>query len=407
MIRIALMSDIHFGKYSRTSEFSVPGEVIQDENRGAVSLQDGLQRILKDMKVEYMFIAGDLTSVASPQEFHYCEEKIISIADEIGVMHDHILCCLGNHDVDRNITKISDSAIKEAKSEEVKRVIKEKYNLIAANCANSNLEKLSIPRNFSGSIPFTGVFQEKQFIVFILNSGWQCAHDQDYPHGKLTSGQINWLNEKTTKFKDDTRIKIVLVHHHPFKYTYPLPTQDISEIEEGSEFMDIIKEKGIDIVIHGHRHHPIAKTIQIGSGTKPISLICAGSLSVNSSHRNNGEIPNTMHVLEIDENEKNFVLYSYKYSGSEGWKKLEYCNETPLDYRMKLGKIFTKEQIDEAILNLPTDEAIPISWETLDESLQYITCSELNSKIQSLLSAKYKIIGRFPNEVIFLKKEGA
>ena len=95
MIRIALMSDIHFGKFSRTSEFSVPGEVIQDENRGAVSLQDGLIRILKDMAVEYIFIAGDLTSVASPQEFHYCEEKIISIADKISVPHDHILCCLG------------------------------------------------------------------------------------------------------------------------------------------------------------------------------------------------------------------------------------------------------------------------------------------------------------------------
>ena len=405
MIRIALMSDIHFGKFSRTSEFSVPGEVIQDENRGAVSLQDGLIRILKDMAVEYIFIAGDLTSVASPQEFHYCEEKIISIADKISVPHDHILCCLGNHDIDRNITKISDLAIKEAKSGEVAKVIKQKYNLIAASCANSNLEKLSLSKENSGPIPFTGVYEEERFIVFVLNSGWQCAHDQDYPHGKLTFEQLNWLSEMTTKYREDTRIKIVLVHHHPFKYTYPLPTQDISEIEEGSEFMDIINAKGIDIVIHGHRHHPIAKTIQIGSGTKPITLICAGSLSVNSSHRNNGEIPNTMHILEIAENEKKFVLYNYKYTGSEGWKELEFCNETPLDYKMKLGKIFTKEQIDEAVLKLPTDEATPISWEMVDESLQYITYKELNSKLQSLLSSKYKIIGAFPKEVIFLKKE--
>ncbi|MCM1154401.1 MAG: metallophosphoesterase [Roseburia sp.] len=405
MIRIALMSDIHFGKFARTSEFSVPGEPIQDENRGAVSLQVGLVKTLKDMAVEYIFIAGDLTSVASPQEFHYCEEKIISIADEIGVAHEHILCCLGNHDIDRNITKISDTVIAGTELEEVANVIKEKYNLIAASCATSNFEKLSLAEKDSGPAPFSGMYEEERFIVFVLNSGWQCAHDQDYPHGKLTSGQLEWLNQITAKYKSDPRIKIVLVHHHPFKYTYPLPTQDISEIEEGSEFMDIMNVQGIDIVVHGHRHHPIAKTIQIGSGTKPITLICAGSLSVNAPHRNNGEIPNTMHILELNEDDKSIVLYNYKYTGSEGWTKLKFCNETPLDYKMKLGKIFTKEEIEEAILKLPENNSIPISWEKIDESLQYITHKELNDKLQSLLSSKYKIVGAFPEEVFFLKKE--
>lgn len=404
MIRIALMSDIHFGRFSRTSEFSVPGEVIQDENRGAVSLQDGLIRILKNMEVEYIFIAGDLTSVASPQEFHYCEEKIIFIADEIGVPHDHILCCLGNHDIDRNITKISDLVIKETTSEEVEKVIREKYNLIAASCVNNNFEKLSLRGESAGPAPFTGVYEEERFVVFILNSGWKCVHDQDYPHGKLDFEQIKWLRNITEKYENDTRVKIILVHHHPFKYTYPLPTQDISEIEEGSEFMDIVNEKGIDIVIHGHRHHPIAKTMQIGSGGKPITLICAGSLSVNSSHRNDGDIPNTMHILEIDENKKNTVLYNYKYTGSEGWKELKFCNETPLDYKMKLGKIFSKEQIEGAVLKLPTEGTTPISWDGVDECLQYITFDELNSKLKSMLSSKYKIIGAFPEEVIFLKK---
>lgn len=404
MIRIALMSDIHFGKFSRTAEFSVPGEDIQDENSGAVSLQEGMVRILKNMAVEYIFIAGDLTSVASPQEFHYCEEKIIAIADEIGVSHEHILCCLGNHDIDRNITKISDAVITEMNSEAVAKVIREKYNMIAASCANSNLEKICLSKEYLGPAPYSGVYEEDRFVVFILNSGWYCAHDQDYPHGKLATSQLIWLKEIASKYKEDSRIKIVLVHHHPFKYTYPLPVQDISEIEEGSEFMDIMNEKGIDIVVHGHRHHPIAKTIQIGSGTKPITLICAGSLSVNSSHRNDGEIPNTMHILELNEEEKTMVLYNYKYTGSEGWKELKFCSETPLDFKMKLGKIFAKEQIDEAIQKLPTDEVKPIAWEDVDECLQFITYKELNDKVKSMLSSKYKIIGTFPEEVIFLKK---
>ena len=92
MVRIAILSDIHFGKFSRTLELAVPGENIQDENRGAASLTDGMIEILKEMAVEYIFIAGDLTSVASPQEFHYCEEKLNDIAERVGVGIERVIC---------------------------------------------------------------------------------------------------------------------------------------------------------------------------------------------------------------------------------------------------------------------------------------------------------------------------
>lgn len=401
MVRIAILSDIHFGKFSRTLELAVPGENIQDENRGAASLTDGMIEILKKMAVEYIFIAGDLTSVASPQEFHYCEEKLNDIAERVGVGIERVICCLGNHDIDRNITKISDSVLKNDTNEEVVKIIREKYNLIAAGCANSNLERIVLDKKNEGPAPYSGIYEEKRFIVFILNSGWQCTHDQEYPHGKLTEKQLKWLDDVTESFKDDERMKIALVHHHPFKYTYPLPAQDISVIEEGSEFMDIVNKNGIDIVIHGHRHHPIAKTIQLGSGKKPITLICAGSFSVNAQHRNNGEIPNTMHILELNDKSRESILYNYKYTAAEGWQGLGFCKETPLDYKMKLGKIYTNDQIREEIMKLPS-LASPLSWDNLDEKLQYITYEELNSMLKQELSENYKMIGKFPSEVYLL-----
>ena len=407
MIRIGLISDIHFGKFSRTEEFAVPGETVQDRNQGAVSLQGGLIKIFKDMCVNYLFITGDLTSVASPQEFHYCEEKIISIADESGIACDHILCCLGNHDIDRNITKICDSIITEDTLEEVAILIKQKYNLIAANCATTNLEKLVIKENNMGPVPYSGVHEENDFIVFLLNSAWNCTHDQNFPHGKLSESQLEWFKEASSLFKDDPRIKFVLLHHHPFKYSYPVPSLDVSELEEGSEFMDIVKKNKIDIIIHGHRHHPIAKTVQIDSGTNPITLICAGSLSVNSEHRNNGDIPNTMHILELDEKSRSYILYNYKYTSSEGWGPLNFCNETPLDHKMRLGKLFTIEQIEDAIRKIPLNEDGLILWENLDPCLQYITYNELNSMIIELLSSEYKIVGKFPDDVVFIKRSNS
>lgn len=403
MTRIALISDIHFGKFSRTKEFSVPGEVLQDKSQGAVSLQDGLIKIFKEMCVNYLFIAGDLTSVASPQEFHYCEEKIIFIADEVGIPYNHILCCLGNHDVDRNITKICDSVIREETGEEVAKLIRQKYNLIAANCATTNLETLIMRGKDMGPAPYSGVYEEDKFIVFLLNSAWNCAHNQDFPHGKLSANQLKWFENVSDLFRDDLRIKFVLLHHHPFKYTYPIPSQDISELEEGSEFMDIVRKNKIDIIIHGHRHHPIAKTIQVDSGTNPVTLICAGSLSVNSEHRNGGDIPNTMHILELEENSRSYVLYNYKYTSSEGWVPLIFTNAAPLDHKMKLGKLFTIEQIEDAIRKIPMNGKEFVLWDDLDTCLQYITYNELNSRISQLLSNEYKIAGKFPDEV-FLKK---
>lgn len=406
MVRIAVISDIHFGIFSRTTEFAVPGQSVQDETKGEVSLKEGLIDILKEMHVEYLFIAGDLTSVASPQEFYYCKKNLISIADEVGIAHDKILCCLGNHDIDRNITKISDEAIGMGVWQEVEEVIREKYNLIAAKCAITNMESLAMPKGNFGPAPYSGIYDQDEFIVFVLNSGWLCAHDQDYPHGKLEERQLAWFEKVSDLYKNDQRTKFVLLHHHPFKYSYPIPSQDISMLEEGSEFMDIVKKNKINIVIHGHRHHPIAKTIQIDSGTSPLVLVCAGSLSVNSAHRNNGEIPNTMHILELNEADKAVVLYNYKYLGIEGWRQIEFCNQTPLDYKMKLGKIFSKEQIEAAIKNLPNGEKEAYQWDELDECLQYIVCNELNSRIENTLSDAYKIVGKFPNNVVFLKKEG-
>ena len=49
MIKLALISDIHCGKYSRTTDFSVEGEPIQDETIGGKSLKESLIGILKKL----------------------------------------------------------------------------------------------------------------------------------------------------------------------------------------------------------------------------------------------------------------------------------------------------------------------------------------------------------------------
>ncbi|MGN1137133.1 MAG: metallophosphoesterase family protein [Oscillospiraceae bacterium] len=398
-MNIALISDIHFGKFSRTAEFSVPGEAIDDdETCGASDFKTGLIDVLKKKKVEYIFVAGDLTSIGSPQEFYYCEKKILEIASEIGLPQDRIILSMGNHDIDRKVYEIYKQYDHTKLPNYVVDLMKGKYQGAAANISVISLEQLGMESKCA-SIPFTGVIQNERFIVFILNSSWLCSSDQEYPHGKLDSKQLNWLKNQLIEFEMDTRIKIILMHHHPILYSYPTPSPDVSMIEEGSELMNLAGRYGINLILHGHRHHPTVKTMQERGWKNPITIICAGSLSVNARHRNYGEIPNTLHIIDLDKGPDEFVLYNYEYSTAQGWHPLSNDSpSTPMDGEMWLGKIFSPDEVKETLLNLFKDGKFPIKWDELPNELKHIQCKALNECINDLFSNEYNICGTFPKE---------
>lgn len=403
MSRIAILSDIHFGKFSRTSSFAVPGEENQDRSKEVHPLEEGLIELLNKMEPKYFFIAGDLTSLGNPQEFYYCEDKIISIANKVGVEQKNIICVLGNHDIDWNISRLGD--VEEGKENELTELIKSKYQRIAANCAKINMDRLGLDYDQKGPAPFSGVIEREEFIVFVLNSGWYCTHDQKFSHGKLEQAQLQWFEGVASNYKTDNRKKIILMHHHPFNYSYPIPGIDISTVEEGPEIMKIAVDKGIDIIIHGHRHHPHVKTIQIGSDVKPITMICSGSLSVNHEHRNKGEIPNTVHFLDIDQDQEYYIVHNFKFTEASGWEPIEkYCKETPLDPVMKVGKIFSPDIIKRAMEKYINCDNQQLRWEDLEECLQFLLFKELNDKFLEILKATHDVVGTFPQKVVLLKK---
>lgn len=397
MSKIALISDIHFGRLSRTKEFSVPGEakeILQAENEK--SLRDGLTNILGEQQVEYLFVAGDLTSYGSPQEFRHCELEILRIASNSGIERDNIVISLGNHDTDWKITDLYTKHINEDLT--TQKHIKDSYMRIASFSSLYSMIDLKGKYTIKGNESFSGVVEKDDFIVFVLNSGFECTREESY--GKLSRSQLNWLEENIKKYEEDSRWKIVLLHHHPFDYSFPTPYRDTSKLCEGPEFLDIVGKSDINLVIHGHRHHPKAKTI-IESGWKSyVTFICSGSLSVNASHRSNGEIPNTFHIVELYENSKELDLYTYRYSGSEGWFNNKYDINAPLDSIMKLGKIYSDEQIAEAILGLPKNKVI--KYEDLNEKLKFSLANEINSKLKSIY--KNKVIGDIPQS-IYIKED--
>ena len=406
MTRIAILSDIHFGKFARCETFAVPGEAIQDNSAGDLPLEDGLVDLMQEMNPQYIFLAGDLTSIGEPQEFWYCERKIVSIADQVGINHGNIICCLGNHDINWNISGIANQKIKEGTVEEVAKVIKAKYENMAATSAINCLDEFEAPSGEKkGPAPYTGIYESDNFIVFVLNTGVLCIKEQAYPHGKLSIEQLDWFKKESEAKKNISKVKIVLMHHHPINYAYPVPTQDISVLEEGPEFVDIAIKNGINIVIHGHRHHPRVETVQRNSGG-PITFICAGSLAVNTMHRKNGEIPNTVHFLDIERERDFYVLHNFKYTGLEGWKPMICSRVTPLAQVMNVGKIIPEKEINKSIDAYKDSPRafIKIEWEQIDDCLKFMTYDSLNNKLRERLNDVYNINGRFPESVMLTKK---
>ncbi len=405
MTRVAVLSDIHFGQMARTNYFAAPGEKIKDYSSGDMSLGDGLINLMNSMKPEYFLVAGDLTSAAEPQEFFFCEKKILEIAAEVGVKKENIICCTGNHDVDWKISNLFD--VPEGhfeNADEVFRCRREKYQEIASNVAQICMDEIKLAGE--GPVPFSGIKEANDFVIFVLNTSLKCGPEQNYSHGELTGEQLGWLEEQLKRYSTDDRKKLVLMHHHPFNYPFPAISEDTSQIKEGAEFIELAEKNGVDFVIHGHRHHPKIKTV-LPEGCAPITYFCAGSLSVNAEHRSNGEIPNTVHFIDIDKEKDYFVLYNYSYTGTEGWKKTQNSRVTPLDDIMKVGKVFSDDSCRKSlnIYKRKADPLIRLNWQSLDEALQFLSYGEAMRLINEELSETHDIVGTFPGEVCLLRKE--
>lgn len=399
MLKVAFISDIHFGELARSNEFTLPGQSAKGETTRSASLSKGLSKILKENDVKYLFVGGDLTSRARPQEFYYCEKRIESIAQQAGIPVENIIWGIGNHDVDWNITKLYEQY--KSDPEDICDIAKNSYRVIAHSVAYHNTR--NHPKwTEAGPLPLSGIIETDDFVAFILNSAAYCTHDQEFSHGKLSDEQLNWFEARAKEYQGKNKWKIALMHHHPHNYPYHISGADISILEEGGKFADIAGTTGINLVLHGHRHHPRAQTVQNSLWKNGTTFVCGGSLSVNAEHRSNGDIPNTFHIICLTDEIGVLILHNYEYSASEGWTPLKNNKpETPLDAEMKLGKIILEKQARELVTQMGNyhGNMCSLSWSDYADTLQYWGATKTNQLMEEILSPLHDISGEFPKRV--------
>lgn len=382
-MKIVFISDIHFGELAVSPEFSFEGEELKDGViEKAKPLLQGIVDELKNVRPDYLFIAGDLTSTGSPLEFEHCLCLIEKLSDAIGVSLDHILFCIGNHDIDWRITRIIDQYEKKEYCQDDLELLSRYYKNLAQSTAstimNKDLHRNIVPKyNENSNIPYAGVIEYSDCIVFVLNSAIEGHHLQDPKHGSLGQIQLDWFERVAKEKAKESKPKICLLHHHPRLYNDYLPTMDISELEESERLVHICEKNGISLILHGHKHQPHAITRYENGWATPVTFICAGSLSVNYSQRMY-IIPNTFHIIDYQD-EKHIQLINYCYTPQRGWFHASYSDELPIDDRMLLGTVIKPDEAKSIIEKIPQN--CKVTYESLDERLKYFPRKELERLI--------------------------
>jgi predicted phosphodiesterase len=283
-INILILSDVHYGDLAHLDTFGKSG-VSCDEDLSEIArgIVDRLGR-----QVDFVFVLGDLTSRGSPGEFQDFYRFLSILRDQLKLNKNQVFITYGNHDVDWSISKLKPENPAHHKA----------YCVAAANIGG-----LFAPPGeytFEGPVVGCGIAHLDGIDLISLNSGIECYNDQEIKHGRLGQSQFDWLKDNLPVHVRKGSTKIVILHHHLFSLPYAKPMSDLSILEEGSNVLEILGGCGIDIVMHGHRHHPIVHTASHSNWKKPITFFCAGSFGVSARERAGGRLPNTFHVACFD-----------------------------------------------------------------------------------------------------------
>jgi hypothetical protein len=398
-----VLSDIHFGRYAASGEFAPHGTAI-NEIANAVSIRESLIATATHFRPNAILAPGDLTSIATPAEFTGAVALINQIADGCSISREDIFCTFGNHDANWRISKLGAADEKFPADAGYGRVATEIGGMYASNTGH----------RLHGPLPGTGLFQRTEYDLLVLNSGYFCAHDQAFPHGKLGADQLNWVKQILNKWEASERWKIVMLHHHPFNYPYPTLGPDVSTLEEGPDLLEAIGKAGVDLVCHGHRHHPKLCTRTENGWDHPVTFLCAGSVGVTEQQRNNGDIPNLFHVVSFlgRDNLGSAIgqIDTFRYTAGDGWIRSRRSAAVPLDSPQIFGSCATADQCKKDANNcvVIAAKSLPAQlpkFQDLPITLQCMPWSDLKKLIiDAAKSLGCNVFGDYPADVIIVPK---
>ncbi len=306
ILRIAVISDLHCrksGEPMRTTYLysDLLGKPVHQNP--VTSLKDLFENELSDYSADILLCPGDISDRMEVQGlvsgWKYLEEAKRFLKAK------YLITTVGNHDVNSH------------------GLLSESYNYHVQNLDSSypinNNEDLA--SRFWSSYHFF-IFQTTEFLILTFDSCFDHVNKDKAKMSEITDTILEKMENEIKKIKDDSLVKIALLHHHPKPFSNIASLyKDGDVLERGDRFLDLLDRYGFDLVIHGHKHIP---RLDHFDGNLPV--FCAGSFS---SRMNVSEWPqcnNTFHIIEIDKKSKSEsskakgIVKTWEYAFSAGWK---------------------------------------------------------------------------------------
>ncbi|MFZ7133961.1 MAG: metallophosphoesterase family protein [Eubacteriales bacterium] len=317
MVRIAVLSDFHFGN-ARSLDMCMP-------NKGKPIDKDYFAQFIsfleeKKFDIDYLICSGDISDTADLDEFFLAENCINKILDIFNIDIGKFFFSVGNHDKDWSIP-IPENASKkniDFRMNQMYQPIQYDDHIFGKRINDGSKSQTNNP--------YFQIIEDEKVVVISYNSSFQDSKEESQHHGMITRENLLHLEEELKKFDiENDKIKIFVTHHQLLQFPSPDPEDEIdfSLMQNSGELLCLLSKYKIDLVVHGHTHAPNIQPAAIGTPF-PVLLIGAGSFSYKLPTSWGSSVSNQFHIIEIDKrsDSTNFLLgkvLSWAYISRLGW----------------------------------------------------------------------------------------
>jgi predicted phosphodiesterase len=171
-------------------------------------------------------------------------------------------------------------------------------------CGLAFLRNRHIVANIAGNYPKIKHLHEHKVALLLFNSNT----NGDLARGEIGTAQMSRMGNLLDKDKDlKDYLLIAVMHHHLWKppsdyynekwYKIWLNSllDETMKLTDAEDFTEWLQQRNVKFVLHGHKHRPFRVE------DKGINVICCGSSTGKSNHRENVKTYTSYNLLKISE----------------------------------------------------------------------------------------------------------
>lgn len=299
--------------------------------------------------IDLLCVTGDISNGAHAHEFRLADEVIGKIATSLGLHDDRIFFVPGNHDLHWPVMKLEPKEFWE--SMKYAPLLQEELRF-----------KKILERAKVGAFhvdPFFTIWEEADIFVLAINSAAYDGPEEKNHSGIVKQSTLEKIsNALAGRSIPSDKLKICLIHHHPIQYSEPSPDAiDLSIIVNSENLMRMLNGAKIDLILHGHKHHPRLNNQSSDNG-HPAVVMGAGSFSAILQPLYYGGITNLFHVINIEGRSAATMgiegtVQTWMFNPKEKWQPSN--AHTGMPHEEAFGSSFTSNEIATAVRAIVSD----------------------------------------------------